>query len=231
MTNPLLTDWSTPFGLPPFDVISGDDFAPAVDAALETARANMDAIAQNADAPTFENTIVAMELADADLSRVLGAFYALAGADSNPAREALQREFAPKLSAYGSWVTGNSALFARVEDLWSRREALDLTDEQSRVLMLSHRGFVRAGAKLTGAEADRLRDVKSRLSVMGTEFVQNLLADERDWFMPLDIDGLSGLPDFVVATAKAAGEEKDAQWLWGGAWGKWRRNRQPCACR
>lgn len=210
MTNPLSTDWSTPFGLPPFDVISDDDFAPAVDAALETARANMDAIAQNADAPTFENTIVAMELADADLSRVLGAFYALAGADSNPAREALQREFAPKLSAYGSWVTGNSALFARVEDLWSRREALDLTDEQSRVLMLSHRGFVRAGAKLTGAEADRLRDVKSRLSVMGTEFVQNLLADERDWFMPLDIDGLSGLPDFVVATAKSAGEEKDA---------------------
>ncbi len=210
MTNPLLNDWDTPFGLPPFDAISDDDFAPAVDAALDTARTNMDAIAQNVDAPTFDNTIVAMELADTDLGRILGAFYALAGADSNPAREALQRDFAPKLSAYGSWVTGNSALFARVEDLWNRRDALDLTEEQSRVLMLSYRGFVRAGAQLTGADADRLRDVKSRLSVMGTQFVQNLLADERDWFMPLDNDALAGLPDFVVATAKSAGEEKDA---------------------
>uniref|UniRef100_UPI0040482101 M3 family metallopeptidase n=1 Tax=Yoonia sp. TaxID=2212373 RepID=UPI0040482101 len=134
----------------------------------------------------------------------------VAGADSNPAREALQRDFAPKLSAYGSWVTENAALFARVEALWDQRDDLDLTDEQARVLMLTRRGFVRAGAQLRGAAADRLRDVKSRLSVLGTQFTQNLLADERDWVMPLDDDGLSGLPDFVVATARAAGREKGA---------------------
>ena len=91
MTNPLLTDWTTAFGLPPFTDISDDDFAPAVDAALETARANITKIAESAETATFDNTVVALELADAQLGRVLGAFYALAGADSNTAREGLQR--------------------------------------------------------------------------------------------------------------------------------------------
>ena len=210
MTNPLLADWSTPFGLPPFDQISDDDFMPAVEAALATSRANIAAIADNPDAPDFDNTIAAMEAADKMLNRVLSAFYSLAGADSNPAREALQRDFAPLLSAYSSEISENKALFARVEAVWAQRDTLDLTDEQQRVLMLTRRDFVRAGAQLEGAAAEDLRAVKSRLSVLGTEFVQNLLADERDWFMPLGPDDLSGLPEFVIATAKAAGEEKDA---------------------
>ena len=203
MTNPLLTDWTTAFGLPPFTDISDDDFAPAVDAAVETARANITKIAESAETATFDNTVVALELADAQLGRVLGAFYALAGADSNTAREGLQRDFAPQLSAYGSWITANTVLFERVEDLWTRRDDLELTDEQARVLMLTRRGFVRAGALLSGAQADRLREVKLRLSVLGTAFVQNLLADEREWVMALDKDGLA-------ATANSAGEEKYA---------------------
>ena len=210
MTNPLLDDWTTPFGLPPFDLISDDDFAPAVDAALAESRANIDAIAQNPDAPDFANTIEALERADETLGRVLGAFYNLAGADSNPKREALQREFAPLLSAYGSEVSENKTLSARVETVWEQRDELDLTDEQQRVLMLTRRGFVRSGAQLEGKAAEDLRAVKSRLSVLGTEFTQNLLADEREWFMKLSADDLIGLPDFVVATAKAAGVEKEA---------------------
>ncbi|UWQ99144.1 M3 family metallopeptidase [Rhodobacteraceae bacterium S2214] len=210
MTNPLLTDWTTPHGLPPFDMISDDDFAPAVDVALDEARSAIAAIAENTDAPTFANTIEAMELAEVTLGKVLGVFYGVAGADSNPAREALQRDFGPKLSAFGSEITENKALFARIEDLWTRRADLDLSDEQSRVLMLTRRGFVRQGALLEGDDAVRLRDVKSRLSVLGTQFTQNLLADERSWFMPLAEADLEGLPDFVVATARAAGSEKDA---------------------
>ncbi len=210
MTNPLLSDWDTPFELPPFDQISDEDFAPAVDAALAEARANIDAITAQDEAPTFANTVESLEQAEDQLSRVLGVFYNVAGADSNDAREALQREFAPKLSAYGSEISENKALFARVEALWQARETLDLTDEQQRVLMLTRRGFVRSGAQLEGADADRLRDVKSRLSVLGTDFTQNLLADERDWFMPLGSDDMAGLPEFVIATAKAAGQEKEA---------------------
>ncbi|MFG5383662.1 M3 family metallopeptidase [Yoonia sp. R2-816] len=210
MTNPLLSDWTTPFELPPFAEISDDDYAPAVDAALEQARANIAGIAENAEGPTFANTIEALELADETLNRVLSVFYGVASADSNEKREALQRDFAPKLSAYSSEVSENKALFARIEAVWEDRDNLDLTDEQQRVLMLTRRGFVRSGAQLEGADAEALRDVKSRLSVLGTEFTQNLLADEREWFMKLEADDLQGLPDFVIATAKAAGEEKEA---------------------
>ena len=210
MTNPLLTDWMTPFGLPPFDLIADTDFAPAVEEALAEARAAVAAIAEAGAEPTFANTIEALELADARLGQVLSAFWALAGADSNPAREALQREFAPLLSAYGSEVSSNAALFARIEALWENREALDLTPEQARVLMLTRRGFVRQGAQLTGDAAERLKAVKSRLAVLGTQFTQNLLADERDWMMPLAEADLAGLPDFVVASARAAGTEKGA---------------------
>ena len=209
MTNPLLQTWDTPFGLPPFDKISDDDFAPAVDTALTEARANIAAITANEDAPTFANTIEALDLSDRLLDQALGAFYALAGADSTPAREALMRDFAPLLSAFSSEVSSNTALFARIERLWQDRENLDLSDEQQRVLMLSRRNFVRSGAQLEGYAADRLTEVKGRLSVLGTQFTQNLLADERAWYMPLSDADLADLPDFVIAAARAAGKDHD----------------------
>ena len=208
--NPLLTDWTTPYGLPPFDAITDDDFGPAVEATLDTARNAVRAIGDSAEPVTFQNTVSALELADRDLSRVLSAFYSLAGADSNEARQALERELAPKLSAYGSEITSNTALFARIDDLWQRRDSLDLSPEEERVLYLTHRGFVRAGARREGAEAERMKEVKSRLATLGTQFSQNVLADEREWAMPLAEGDLEGLPGFVVATARAAGEEKGA---------------------
>ena len=210
MSNPLLNTWNTPFGLPPFDEISDDDFSPAVDQALADARAKIIDVADNKAEPTFENTIEALELAEQDLGRIFGVFYGVSGADSNPKREELQREFGPKLSAFGSEISENKALFNRIDTLWASREVLGLNDEQMRVLMLTHRGFVRQGAKLEGKPSERLREVKSRLSVLGTEFTQNLLADEREWFMKLGEDDLDGLPDFVVTTARAAGAEKNA---------------------
>ncbi|WP_281825976.1 M3 family metallopeptidase [Jannaschia rubra] len=209
MTNPLLTDWTGPFALPPFGKISDEDFGPAMERGMEEGRAAVAVIAGDPDAPTFANTIEALERADATLDRVAGVFYNLAGADSTPAREALQRDMAPRLSAYASEITNNAALFARIEDLWSRREELDLTDEQARVLMLTRRGFVRAGAALRGQEAERLTAVKSRLATLGTAFAQNLLADERSWFLDLSEDDLDGLPEFVKAAARAAGKERD----------------------
>ncbi len=209
MTNPLLTTWETPFGLPPFDQISDDDYGPAVDAALDEAKANIDAITAEPEV-TFANTCEAMERATATLDRVLSAFYTVSGTDANPQRDALRREFAPKLSAFWSGVTANRALFDRFEDLWSRKDELGLDAEQARLLYLSRRGFVRSGAQLAGAEAARMAEVKSRQSVLSTQFSQNLLADERDWFMPLAEEDLVGLPDFVVDAARSAGEEKDA---------------------
>ena len=204
----LLDPWNTPFGLAPFDAISDADFAPAMDAALAQARSGMQAIAKRSDAPSFKNTIEAQEVAEEPLNQLAAAFYTLASTDSTPLREELQRDFAPKLSAYASAVTSNVALFARIEDLWSRRASLGLSPEQERVLMLTRRDFIRAGAKLTGAEAARMAEIKSRLASLGTSFMQNLLADERDWALPLQTDDLAGLPDFVLQASKAAGQEK-----------------------
>ncbi len=209
MTNPILADWNTPFQIAPFDRISDSDFAPALDVALKEHQQEIDAIAGQEDAPTFANTVEALEAAGASLDKVLSAFFTVSGADSNPAREALQREFSPKLAAHFSEITANKALYARVADLWKQRDDLPLNDEQARVLMLTHRGFVRAGAALEGADETRMKEIKARLASLGTSFTQNLLADEREWFLPLTEADLEGLPDFVVDAARAAGAEKD----------------------
>jgi len=210
MTNPLLGLWLKPHDFPPFGEISDTDFAPAFEAALDEARANIARIADTPEAPTFANTIEAYELAEEKLERVLSVFFTLAGADSNPAREALQRDFSPRLAAYSAEIAGNKKLFARIDTLWQQRETLGLSDEQLRVLFLTHRGFVRQGARLEGAAERRLTEIKQRLATLGTQFAQNLLADERDWFMQLEEAELEGLPAFVVDAARAAGEERGA---------------------
>ncbi len=210
MSNPLLTAWETPFGLPPFAAIRDEDFGPAFEAALVEARARVAAIASEPAAPSFANVIEALELSEEALSRVCGVFYNLVGADSTEAREALQSEMAPKLSAYASEITNNRVLFERIEALWQARADLGLSPEQARVLELYRRMFVRSGAQLQGAAAERLTEVKSKLAVLGTKFSQNVLADEREWFLPLAEADLVGLPDFVISAARAAGEEKKA---------------------
>jgi peptidyl-dipeptidase Dcp len=208
MTNPLLAPWTAPFGLPPFAAIRDDDFAPAFDQGLAEARATIAAIADSKEAPTYANTIAALELAEGTLDRVGGVFYNLAGADSTEAREGLMRDLAPKMSAFSSEITNNKALFARIDDLWQRRDAMGLDAEQMRVLTLYRRMFVRSGAELTGAAAECLTAVKARLAVLGTQFSQNLLADEREWFMQLAEEDMEGLPAFVVDTARTAGGER-----------------------
>lgn len=208
MSNPLLSRWDTPFEIAPFASISDEDFAPALEQALEDHAAQIEAIASSTEAPDFANVIEALETPCRALEQVLGVFFTVAGADSNPKREELQRAFSPKLAAHFSAITANKALYARVKAVWDQREDLDLTDEQQRVLMLTHRGFVRGGAALEGAADTRMQEIKGRLATLGTQFTQNLLADERDWFMELTEGDLEGLPEFVVSAARTAGEEK-----------------------
>jgi len=208
MTNPILSQWDTPFEIAPFDAISDEDFAPALDEALAAHSAEIKAIAEDTRPADFANTVEALEAAGEALDKVLSVFFTVAGADSNPARQALQRDFSPKLAAHFSAISSNKALFARVAEVWEKRETLDLTEEQQRVLMLTHRGFVRSGAALTGEADQRMQAIMGRLAELGTAFTQNLLADEADWFMPLVEADLEGLPGFVVDAARAAGKEK-----------------------
>ncbi|MBL9058453.1 MAG: M3 family metallopeptidase [Mangrovicoccus sp.] len=210
MTNPLLDAWHTPFALPPFAAITDDDFAPAFDAALAEARAHIAAIAEDPSEPTFANVIEALERAGEALDRVLSAFFAVSGTDANPARDALMRDFSPRLAAFSSETYADPKLFARVDALWQGRDDLALSPEQDRVLMLTRRAFVREGAELDGPGRARLAEIKQRLAVLGTRFTQNLLADERTWTMPLTEAELATLPEDLAATARAAGDERGA---------------------
>jgi len=208
MTNPLLETWDTSFGLPPFDRVDDTDFAPAIEAAMAQDLAEVEAVANNPEPPSFENTIEGLMATGAALDRVLGVFYNLAGADSTDTREEVMREFSPKLAAHAAAIYGNQALFSRIEQVWLARDALDLTPEQARVLMLTHRGFLRAGAALTGDAAARMTEIKGRLAMLGTQFGQNLLADERGWQRVLSDEDLTGLPEFVVDALNGAGRER-----------------------
>lgn len=206
--NKLLEDWPTSFGIPPFEEIATADFAPAFDVALAEGRRNIDAIADDGEPPTFANTIEAMERAERSLDRVAAVFFNLAGAHTNDEIESLQRELSPRLAAHSSETMMNTRLFSRVDDLVARKDSLGLTAEQDRVLTLYHRMFVRAGARLEGGARDRLKAVLSRLATLGTQFGQNVLADEKSWFMRLDQEDLAGLPEDVVAAAAQAASDR-----------------------
>lgn len=205
--NALLRDWDGAYRLPPFAAVRDADFAPAFETALAEARAEIDAIAADPSEPSFRNTIEAMERAGRPLDRVCAIFFNLAGADTNDAREALQRDISPRLAAHSSATIMNAALFARVDALMARRATLGLTPEQDRVLDLYHRMFVRAGARLIGADRARYAEIVQRLATLGTAFSQNVRADERAWTLPLAPEDLEGLPPFLVdAMAQAAAD-------------------------
>ncbi len=206
--NPLLQAWDTPFELPPFDRITDANFAPAFEAAFAEARAKLDAIAADSAAPDFANTIEAMERAEGTLERVAGVFFNLSSADSNDAREALQRDLAPKFAAFSAETLMNADLFARVDALFQSRETLDLTAEQVRVLELYHRMFVRAGAALEPAARARLKEIMQRLATLGTAFSQNVLADEKNWEMVLEKGDLDGLPAALVSAMRQAAKDR-----------------------
>jgi len=211
MTNPLLAEWDTPFQIAPFGQIEDAHFEPAFEAAMQEARADIEKIAENPENPSFANTIEALEASGEALDKVLSVFFSVAGADSNPKRQELQRAFGPKLAAYSSEVTGNKKLFQRIDVLWQSRDELGLSDEQARLLMLTRRRFVRAGAALGGEADQRMRQIMARLSELGTSFTQNLLADEAGWFMELDDQSLENLPEFLISAAREAGREKGVE--------------------
>jgi peptidyl-dipeptidase Dcp len=206
--NPFAAAWTTPFGLPPFAAIRPEHIAPALHAGLAAHAAEIEAIAHDPAPPSYANVIDALERAGDDLSRAAGVFYNLAGADTNEALQAIEREMAPVMSRHWSSIGMNPHLFARVDALFERRSSLDMTPEQARVLDLTHKGFVRSGAKLDDADKKRLAAINERLSTLGTAFSQNVLKDEASYALILhDEADLAGLPDFLkAAMAKAAAD-------------------------
>ena len=207
--NPALVDWNGLNGLPRFDLVRDDGFAEAFDAALAIHDAEIDAIADNPEPPTFDNTIVALEIAGDELSRVSALFWSRAGANTNDTIQALEREIAPKMSRHYSKIGTNAALFARIDALWEARTDLSLSLEQARVLERHWKGFVKSGARLEKTEQERLAAINERLAALGASFGQNVLSDEKSWAMILD-DGaaLDGLPDFLKDAMASAARDR-----------------------
>jgi peptidyl-dipeptidase Dcp len=206
--NPLLTDWTGAFGLPPLPAIKPDHFSPAFDRALAAHRAELDAISANPEPPSFDNTVVALEMSGRDLERVANVFFVLAGADTGDAIEAVERDISPLLARHSNAFYLDRALYARIADLYARRDSLGLNAEQARVLDRYHTRFVRAGGALDKPAQDRLAAINERMASLGTQFGQNVLADEKSYALVLEEGDLAGLPDFARDAARAAAEER-----------------------
>jgi peptidyl-dipeptidase Dcp len=206
--NPLLSDWTGAFGLPPFEAIAPEQFRPALDHALARHRAEIDAIAANPAAPSFDNTIEALERSGRALDRVSNVFFVLAGADTGDAIEAIERDISPLLARHSNALYLDRALYARIAEIYARRDALGLDAEQARVLDRYNTKFVRAGAALDKPAQDKLAAINERLASLGTQFGQNVLADEKAYALVLEEGDLTGLPDFARAAARAAAQER-----------------------
>jgi peptidyl-dipeptidase Dcp len=208
-SNPLLQDWQTPYQLPPFEQIRAEHFAPAFATLSDEHLAELDALAGNPAAPTFENTVAAFDAAGVRLNRARLTFENLCASESPPALQAVEREMAPRLAAHDSKVAMHAGFFARLDALYRQVATLDLSEEQGRLLQRLHTDLVRTGATLQGAARERFAAVAGRLADLHTQFAQNVLADESTWQLPLTSEAdLSGLPGFLRRAAHSAAQER-----------------------
>jgi peptidyl-dipeptidase Dcp len=207
-TNPLLQKWTGPYGgVPAFDKVKVEHFKPALEAAMAQNLAEIDAITRNKAAPTFENTIAAMEDAGRTLNAVLIYYFTWGSNMSTPAFQAVESEMDPKLSAHSDKISQNAALFARIQAVYNGPEKASLTPEQHRVLWIYYTNFVRAGAKLSPEAKARVGAINTELAGLYTRFNQNLLADENTWIELSEAD-LAGLPETLKSAAALNAAER-----------------------
>jgi peptidyl-dipeptidase Dcp len=207
--NPLLEAWTLAGGTPPFPAIRPEHFRPAFDRAMADHLAEIEAIATCPDTPSFANTILAMERSGRTLERVSALFHALAGAHTNDALMAIEREMSPLLAAHRNRIYLDDRLYARIKALRERHEALGLTREEARVLERYDVNFRRAGAGLAADAKSRIAAIGERLAALGTAFSQNVLADEQAYALLLEREeDLAGLSENARAAARAAAAER-----------------------
>ena len=210
--NPLLADWTGPYGgVPPWDKVKPELFPAAFTAALAERRADYRRIADDPAAPTFANTFVPMQLAGQRLGRVMTLFGVMTGNMNTPAYQALDREWSPRLAAASDEITFDPKLFARIETIWKARATSGLTAQQQRLVTRTYDSFVRQGAKLNAAQKAELSAFNQNLAINFSEFSQRLLADEGTATIVTDEARLAGLPDSVKAVARAAAQERGQQ--------------------
>ncbi len=208
--NPFFDESPLPFHYPPFDRIDDSLYRPGFERGMAEQLAEIEAIADASEAPTFENTLVALERSGRVLERVSQVFFNLTSADTNDTLDAIRSEMAPKLSAHSDRILLNAALFERVRALYEQREELDLDDESRRLLEEYYTDFVRAGAQLPAAEQERLREINAELAGLETTFSQNVLSEVNASAVAVDArEALAGLTESEIEAAAAAAADRD----------------------
>jgi peptidyl-dipeptidase Dcp len=215
-TNPFLTEFQTPYGVPPFDQIKLEHYEPAFMKGIDEQKANIQAITSNAEAPTFDNVIVAFDNSSPILDRVGGVFYNLTEAETTDELTALSMKLAPVMSEHNDNILLNEALFAKIKAVYQQKDSLQLTTEQRRLLEKTYKSFVRSGANLPADKQARLREINKQLSTLGIRFDKNILNENNEFKLFVDKEeDLAGLPEWfrqsAAAEAKAAGQE--GKWL------------------
>lgn len=209
MTNPLLQTWQTPFGMPPFESIQASHFEEAFDKALLQHQAEIAAISNNSEPPTFENTLIALEASGDLLNQTSNVFFNLSASHSSPDIQSLERNLAPKLAAHSAALYLNASLFQRIDALNQTKHQLQLDAESIRLIERYHLDFVRAGAKLQAKDRESFAQNSEKLASLFTQFSQNVLADESSFCLTLTKDEeLQGLPSFVRQSAQKLAKDR-----------------------
>lgn len=208
MKNPLLSESTLPFGAPEFDKIKAEHYLPAFEAGIAEAKAEIDAIVNNPDQATFENTIEALEFAGQTLNRVSGIFYNVNEADTNDELQAIAEQISPMMTEYSMYISLNEKLFERIDKVYNQRAELGLAADQMKLLEDTWKSFARNGAKLNAEDKATYSKLSEELSLLTLKFSKNALSATNAYKMNLtDESDLEGLPDFVKEMAAATAKE------------------------
>jgi peptidyl-dipeptidase Dcp len=215
-TNPFYAKWGTPHEMPNFSAIKSEHYLPAFNAAIKEQKQEIATIVENKEAPTFANTIEAIEFSGNLLDKVSGVFYNLTSAETNDELKAIAKDVSPLLSAHSDDISLNSELFKRVAVVYGQKNGLKLTTAQNKLLEDTYVGFVRSGAKLDESQKEKIRGLNAQLSKLTLQFGDNLLAETNSFEVVIDDKSkLSGLSESVIAAAAATAKERghDGKWV------------------
>lgn len=213
--NPFFQDWDTPFGVPPFDKITLQDYTPAFQEGMKRHTAEIDAIVAASEVPSFSNTIEALDRSGALLTKVSSVFFAMNSSMTNDDMQAIAKDIAPQLSKHSDEILLNGKLFSKVKAVYDDRESLPLNGEQKMLLKKTYDRFVRAGANLSPEQKERMKVINEQLSVLTLDFGENVLKEINTFELLLeDQADLAGLPDGVIAAASEAAQERGYKGKW-----------------
>jgi peptidyl-dipeptidase Dcp len=213
--NPFFAEYETPFQVPPFDIIKPEHFIPAYEKGMEQEKAEIDELVSNPDAPTFENTIVALDRAGKLLSKVSIVFGGLSGANTNDEIKDIQKEMAPRLAAHRDEINLNKKLFERIKAIYEQRDELNLNDEQAYLLENLYKGYVRNGANLNDEDQAKLKEINQKMSTLRVQFGQNLLDETNDFKLVIENEeDLAGLPESSITGSIEAAKEAGLEGKW-----------------